>query len=1544
MPIDPLQGTQGIRESYLSYLAHMFRLREPALREQFTAALNEQSRFVKGPILEATPPFPLGQTLGQLIEEGLLVPQFARVLSEHLPGVRPLYVHQEEAIRKALRGRNLVIASGTGSGKTEAFIVPIVNHLLQEAGRGTLSPGVRALLLYPMNALANDQVARLRLLLRNCPDITFGRYTGETERTTTAAREQYVKMFHHQPLENEPVSREQMWAAPPHILLTNYAMLEYLLLRPEDSVFFDGPTAGNWRFLVLDEVHTYSGAKGIEMSMLLRRLKDRVVNGRMGAVQCLATSATLGRGRQDFRDAARFATDLFGEQFAWDEGHPAAQDVVGAQRKTTADMKPFGQPFVPRDPKLYAEWAAIAHKPDHIRHWADSLEQVGLRHGVPRDHLVSAASTCGGEISPFLHSVLSLDQNLLTLRSRLEEGPAALDVLASELWPDDPNASRWLVSLVDLAHRARVGPDESPLLPARYHVFVRSIEGAYASLGPKPHLFLERREKATVDGFDLPVFEIGSCRNCGALYLLGKPAKSARGTHLVQASTRYNEEQLRAFLVPDLGAGIVENDEDEDASFADLAVDSDLKRYALCTRCGAIAPANALIPPCNCGREHMLMIIDAGQQGKVHHCLSCGKRNPRTMVYPFQVGTDAAASVLATALYQHIRDAPARPETDDSEVDEWSLTAEVDPGVPKGGKLLAFSDSRQDAAFFGPYLSTTYNHIIHRALMVRVIDEHRDLAVRNRWRLADLVTGVLQLAEERGMFEAELSRQQRENEVWRWLLQEFLSIDRPVSIEGLGFAGFAPVKPRNWAPPDPLIRPPWNLRPQEVWILMRVLLDTLRTKGAVQLPNRIDVRDEGFRPRNRAYYFRQNQTSAKRQVLSWCPSPKFMNARLDYLTRVAQALGASIEEDEARRALAGIWRSLGLDKPSNPWRDSFEAVPLDQEGVVYQMKASMWELDLDDAGSSAWFYCDKCGNLTRNNVRGVCPTYRCTGSLHPVQPAERLADNHYRRLYSAILVIPMRAEEHTAQLRPNAATQLQTEFSSGTVNVLSCSTTFELGVDLGSLEAVFLRNVPPTPANYTQRAGRAGRRTGSAALVLTFAQRRSHDLDYFRQPQRMISGIIKPPHFRLENEKIISRHLYAAALSDFWRRQPSVYGRGAVKSFFLDADGPGLLAQHLETRPTPLRMSLERIVEDGAMRARLGIADWSWTRGLVGEAQAVLTRASNELDHDLAELRTALEERHKRQQSTDHILKAIHTIETRDLIGYLSSRSVLPKYGFPVDVVEMKLPGNIAAAQRLNLERDLRIALSEYAPGGQVVAGGWVWTSRYLKRVPRKDWPSYRFAICSHCGRYHSVLSDTDEEISTCPSCGYAFEGRMVARFVIPEFGFIANPEDVGKPGEQPPARTHTTRVYFSGKYTSPSQSEARLPGIEVDVSVASHGRLAVVNSGGGHGFKVCRSCGFALLSGERTPATHKNWFGDPCHGRLEMGINLGHEFETDVASIRFKGHRDENPAFWYSTMYALLEGISESLDIERADIDGCLFPIMGDPAQPAIVVYDDVP
>lgn len=276
---NPIETARKIENSYCEYIATTIHFDDADLQRQLEEILRRPGYLAKGPFLEAAPPYRKDKSVAELVDEKVLCESILGLgggNSRNFDAQRPLYVHQVRAIRKAAAGRNYAVVTGTGSGKTECFILPILNDILNEFEDKGSSAGIRAMILYPMNALANDQLKRLRMLLQGT-DITFGRYTGDTEDTESEALPRWKEENPGQvKLPNEIISREEIRKNPPNILLTNYSMLEYLLLRPEDAPLFGGAFGANWRHVAIDEAHIYSGALGTEIAFLLRRLKARI--------------------------------------------------------------------------------------------------------------------------------------------------------------------------------------------------------------------------------------------------------------------------------------------------------------------------------------------------------------------------------------------------------------------------------------------------------------------------------------------------------------------------------------------------------------------------------------------------------------------------------------------------------------------------------------------------------------------------------------------------------------------------------------------------------------------------------------------------------------------------------------------------------------------------------------------------------------------------------------------------------------------------------------------------------------------------------------------------------------------------------------------------------------------------------------------------------------------------------------------------------------------------------------------------------------------
>ena len=286
-----------------------------------------------------------------------------------------------------------------------------------------------------------------------------------------------------------------------------------------------------------------------------------------------------------------------------------------------------------------------------------------------------------------------------------------------------------------------------------------------------------------------------------------------------------------------------------------------------------------------------------------------------------------------------------------------------------------------------------------------------------------------------------------------------------------------------------------GLTPAEVWAFLQELVRTLRQQGAVTMPEDVPPNDAIFSPRLGPIRARESGPESIRKVLSWLPG-KGSNRRVDYTRRVLHTLGS---DADAVPLLKDAWRYL--TSPSTPvdWLRSSTEQGL---GVVHQVDHELLRLSWVTEGHPV-YQCTTCRRTSPFSVRGICPAIGCSGTLEAFAAPDLAADrDHYRSVYRSMRAVPLAAQEHTAQWSSIKAASIQQEFIRGQINALSCSTTFELGVDVGELQAVMLRNMPPSTANYVQRAGRAGRRAGAAALVVTYANRRSHDLTDSRNLKR----------------------------------------------------------------------------------------------------------------------------------------------------------------------------------------------------------------------------------------------------------------------------------------------------------------------------------------------------------------------------------------------------------------------------------------------------------
>lgn len=1479
--INPLHLAEQIEQRYQRYLKTTFYFKDPELRKSFEESL-ESGYLSKGPYLEATPIFKRGQTaealfrnlLGFQLDEGFM----KAIMKE------PLYLHQETSIQRAYSGHNVVVATGTGSGKTEAFLYPILLHLYQEYLDGTLRSGTRAMILYPMNALANDQRDRLGNICKKLKEadsqfrFTFGQYIGETPddendtnrnaRDHLAFREQkgYSVVENGEVVHGEMVLRSEMRRTPPHILLTNYSMLEYLLLRPLDSQIFDNGRARRWKFIVLDEAHQYRGSQGIEMALLLRRLKQRLrEGGRIEPFSCIATSATLVGGAKDKAAVAKFATDLFDANFCED-------DVILGGMDSIPKLGP--KKLLLEDYCYLRE--ILENKDEKLKHIAGKL-QVSLQEN---------SSVCD------VVQLLQKDARCTHLRHLITGKPTKIQEVADQVF-DDLTEQRVeaLAILIDLLLKVKNPSTDAPLLSARYHLFLRSLRGAFISYWPEKKIFLDRQTEPTT-------FEVAICRECGQHYIIAP--RNFVGGKIAEVIRDPNDVNFGAtFLRP------IEND---------VEVEDDNDLFYICIQCG-----EAWKQKSTCSHNNYIRVAkekppsDEDRADQLAECGACGYnaagRDPvREVVH----GTDGPHAVIATALYKEL---------------------------PKDrNKVLAFADSRQEAAFFAWYLDDSYRYLLNRNLIYKAAQRLYPYA-QEGISLREIATELRKLFSEKKVLPQARGDLESRRDVWLSLYREFLTDEPRISLEGVGLV-FWTIKWSKWfMVPQFLKTPPWSLTDQQARNLIFILVDTMRFDGAVELQSEkgvtlnwndlnlqgSQVRYQISNPRGVKYLRGWDNRQAKRaqflaklllRLREGLSKEAALDIAVDTLSRIWEYLCQS--DEKASTSLDRLLFSVGDGRRINP--DWYRLHLIHKDDVIYK--------------------CNTCERLQAISVHNLCLRYRCSGTLEPVKVCD-LEPNHYYQLYEETLPGIMRVEEHTAQLDKEKAREFQRDFKEGKINVLSCSTTFELGVDLGDLDNIFLRNVPPEAFNYAQRVGRCGRRSGHPGFAVTYCRHAPHDIYHFTEPEHMLSGLVRPPVLSLQNEKIITRHITAVALSQFFREQRERFK--SVERLFGNLKQPSG-ASEFKDFLIRLQVQIEesiRAIVPLDMFEEVGLSNGGWIEKSAGE-NSRFALAESEVSSDYQVVKNLEKETSSQgdYRTAQWALTRANTISNEDVLSFLSRKAVIPKYGFPVDVVELdtqRLKQNHEASKVL-LQRDLRIAISEFAPTSELVANKKLWTSYGLKKVVGKEWKRKYYKKCPKHNVFLCWDEGQDEPPTPCSDTLTRFQ------YIVPNFGFITDRSKPKEPKSRK-ARAFSTRPYFACSL-GPEPGNFDLPTAQtplITVRKASPGLMVVLCEGQrGEGFYICKECGAGFKS---VPRGHNTPYGQKCMG-IPGSVSLGHEFVTDVLQIQFHPKPQDNMnliGFTYSLSYALIEGAAKVLEVPPNDLSATVAYSQQHSVLP-IIMYDDVP
>jgi ATP-dependent helicase YprA (DUF1998 family)/very-short-patch-repair endonuclease len=1530
-------------DEYRSFLRTSFRFLDEHLRRQFEEHLAQADVVVKGPYVTLARDFALGPTLRELVQEGTAHPD---LLKANWPfGEGRLYRHQEQAFRIGREGRSFVITTGTGSGKTEAFLLPVLDGILRRKAEGIR--GLQAIFVYPMNALANDQLERMRRLLRGSGlEISFALYTGDSDTTTLALREE--------PADTERLTRAEIRRNPPDILLTNYKQLDFLLVRKADRHMFTRAL----RYLVLDEIHSYRGALATEIAWLIRRLKAQAGLA-PGQLVAIGTSATVASGQGGVEALARFAGTLFGEEVR-------PEDIVP---EAYAPREEYADPYTPPLPDLDA-LQLEAFDPQDEERVAGLAERLTGRRCPPEGPIADrvAAVLAGNRIVRFLEEFFAEPHTTREAAERLREAlperrDAPLEKIRLEI-----EAYLLVGSVGDEEHPPRLRP--------KLHTFFHGVYEVHLCLNP------ECRTLVPHGGSECPkcgsvAWPAALCRTCGQDFV--KVRFEGEDESLPVGTSDFFSDERTAFLTHEIrelpeAPGAEDAEEEEEDTEAERErrnrrrsrAEGRLEEVGVCPGCGRLLEPRGRCPSCNRATVRMLM-----HRGKLSTCPACGDIYTRgDIVTPLRTGTASTVSALATHHLDHL-------EGDDR-------------------KLLIFADNRQDAAHQAGYTSDKHRTFALRHAMAHEIREAGPPGVY----LTELPQRLFDRFKKLGIIPPRPSRPEQElwldalayqaaNEITRYSRQR-------ASLENLGLVAveYEGLEELEQDERFVAVAREARLRPDEAACLVRAVLDVMRKNRAVAYDGRPETGTtlpfftEYIDPsRKRRYRELETEPYAVR-FPDRDRSPKaFALDRPGHLRGAGRVMGFIQENPRVGQLTATqkvVARVLGNREAAEAFLRAVIPLLLEYEILVdvtgkfpippAERTHGLQILQIDPRRirlrfAEQGYRCNAC-QTWRPYWLSTCPTPKCqTGRL---VPSSLDRDNYYVRLYLERPPRRFAVAEHSAQISGEERARRETDFKNGRLDALVCTPTLELGVDIGPLLTVVLRNAPPTPANYAQRVGRAGRRL-RIGFVSTFCAGGAHDRHAFERPEWFVAGRFDPPRLRLDNPKIVLRHLRSYLLAHLENELPYL-----LKDLLDDVQRPTRWKRE-ELEPL-FREIQER--RDQLVAAILGVTEYDRKAGLVSrygeeDAQALVNgfaeeltrvlerwwRRIEQLDREFREY-SAIGSPRQDEKKAAARKRAYYEItqdpERAYILNYLATQQVLPAYQFPLDTFSLD-PG---VSDTPTIYRAAAIAIEEFAPGNFVYANGHKLRSIRVLYPGGPGRAGSARSDAEAAGRLEAFhfCSECDEAVESgrnaCPRCGTALGPSVDVVFVD---AFEAE-ENLRITSEE---ESRQRLVFDRREYLiAGSALQCRLyPYPLHPVELLNLAEILVTNwgplegrLGEGRGFWLCVECG-RHLPYDRTDSAHARQVGEWmerharfCRGELAPLV-LAHRFQADCLVLSIPGREDARTVGRHmlsptvvTLAEALRTGAGRLLQLEPEELGVFVRrPILGSPIE-QVVFYETVP
>ena len=1310
---------------YREYVQSFVEVADRRISEH-VAAHYENGELWPEPLLQLNPSFETGKNIDELVDEGILHPSCRTIFRGGKSAANPggktmrLHRHQDEAIRVAKKDVSYVLTTGTGSGKSLTYIIPIVDHVLR-FGTGK---GVQAIIVYPMNALANSQRDELDKFLSptgDKPIVRYARYTGQEK-------------------EDE---RKAILDNPPDILLTNYMMLELMLTRWKDRPLIEGSRA--LAFLVLDELHTYRGRQGADVAMLVRRVREAFG---VEKLRCVGTSATMagpGTLGEQKREVSSVASRLFGTTVE-------PENIIGETLRRSTQEIDFGLPTK-----------------------AELLKAAILGYAEP----VELEEYYAHPLSSWLETAIGLDREpgsglLRRRKPRAIGGAKGAAAELADLTTLDAEVCAEVVRRHLLAGYRLEDPakNNQPPFAFRIHQFMSRGDSVYATIEPKDERYITLRGQRFVPSDRTRLlYPLVFCRECGAEYYVVRTSSVDGPSRLERRElneTVRSEGGEAGFVAVGLDSSWLEDEEELIAALPDdfLSVNN-RGEVRIKPEARRALPRKININPD--GR-----IVETGTPAlfipsPFRFCPRCGVAYSAKSSGDFakltSLGTEGRSSVITLLSLSSVRILKA----------DQSLP-------PDARKLLSFTDNRQDAALqaghFNDFVQVgLLRSALYRAVALagpgglafdRIILEvfkALELPFPEYAKESDL-TGALAIeSTNQALREVIGYRIYRDLERgWRILLPN-LEQTGLLAIEYVGLRDFCANESVWRMYHEALITAAPGTREQ----VLRVLLDIMRRGLAISVEYLDQQHQEAMRSRCRQYLLEEDATSwtlGDGETLFtaaklWPNSRGRLGANQDRDALYLSGLSGFGQYLRRHNTFPNLSSPLKVEDSSAIIVDLCEA--LRKEGILEAVDST--------TGPNA---------VKAYRIKAAAMIWKAgDGKTVPVDPVRmpRIPEKGLRinpffvRFYREVgmTLRGYEAREHTAQVKAEAREDRERRFKDASLPVLYASATLELGVDIKDLNAVNMRNIPPTPANYAQRSGRAGR-NGQPAIVFSYCSTyRSHDQYFFRRPLLMVAGAVSTPRIDLSNEDLVASHVHS-----LWLSTSGVDLRFSMTDVIDTSDVERLaihdsVADQLKAAGLAAKACARVAVAFAGFEAELADSGWwrpGWIEDTVANAWTAFDLACERwrtlyrTARKQIDLHTKIINDHARAFQDKQRSKGLRAEAEAQLellssndgrsdadfysYRYFASEGFLPGYNFPrlplSAYIPGKRPGGFAKPDQF-LSRPRFLAVSEFGPRSIVYHDG----SRY--RIER--------VIMETNDALPAQSSIAKSSAKICPACGY---------------------------------------------------------------------------------------------------------------------------------------------------------------------------------------------